>query len=394
MLKYQNHNLQFGLSPKQLDTTLSQSPDQPYYIYDLNFVRHRAKLMRREAPQAEIFYAVKANSNPSLLRILSEEGLGADVVSGGEIQRALQCGFTPSRILYSGVGKTRSELKLAISLGIRQINVESYEELQRIASVSTELQKRANIGLRVNPDVDAKTHPYIATGLTENKFGIDLDSLDKCLEFINSKKDCFHLQGMSLHIGSQILRLESFIEATEKSKTIANKFAANGFKIETFDGGGGVGIFYDHFDLKKEESLMIEYLDLMKKCASQWGATLFLEPGRWLVGHSGVLIAKIEYVKKTNRKNFIVLNTGIHHFIRPALYGAQHLIFPLKEGTGSKVKYDIVGPVCESSDVFARNIEMSEVNEGDYVAIASTGAYGFVMASQYNLFSLPNEFFL
>jgi diaminopimelate decarboxylase len=396
-LNYQKEALYFGYLPKSLDD-IAKKLVGPTYIYDLSMINARFKDMRKALPQSsQIFYAMKANSAIDVLKKLKSSGSGVDVVSGGEITRALEAGFYPQDIVYSGVGKTSAEIEYALTLDILQINVESLPEMKRIAEINERLNqtrkgKKAKIALRLNPDVDIKTHPYIATGLSENKFGLEISALPKILEIIDQYKDSLQLVGTSLHLGSQMTDLSGFSEGLRKLKAIYLDLRQRYASVSIFDAGGGLGVYYDRQDLSAEHELLLEYAIRVQKEVGDLDASLQFEPGRWLVAHAGVLLTQVQYVKETSQKIFVIVDSGMNHFIRPALYSAFHQVYSVRKATDAVCKkYDIVGPICESADFLAKNINLSEVQEGDWLAVASVGAYGYSMANTYNLHKLPAE---
>ena len=357
-----------------------ESFDGPFYLYDLKLLNYRIELMQKNLSSVEIFYAMKANAHPQILNLMASRGLGADVVSLGEIEAAMKAGFAPDKIIYSGVAKTVRELEKSIQFGIRQINVESIPELERLIQICLRLNKPMNVALRLNP--------YIATGLRDNKFGIELTMLEQALQLIRQQA-LVKLSGISLHLGSQMHQLEPFKEALLKLKPIFLKLQKE-FGSQVFDIGGGLGIFYDHTDLAKEESLLEKYSEIVQTVFSDIQVQLQTEPGRFLVAHCGYLISQVQYIKQTSYKTFLILDTGMNHLMRPALYEAYHQILPLKLSQNQKT-YDIVGPICESADFLGKERIISEVQQGDYVAILDTGAYGRSMANEYNLQPMPEE---
>lgn len=363
----------------------------PLYIYDLDRVRSRFLEMKASFPNAEIYYAMKANSHPDVLRALKGVGAGADVVSGGEIRRAIECGFQPEDIVYSGVGKTEKEIREALGCGIRQINVESLPELRRIARLARELQKSASVALRLNPDVSIETHPYIATGLSENKFGMELAEVPELIRTLNENLDVLKLVGISLHLGSQMLEFDGLREALRLLKPVYRDLALRFPTLQKFDAGGGLGIFYQQDDLGRESEMLAKYASVVNEELADLGAQLQLEPGRWIVAHAGVLLTQIQYVKVTSQRRFLIVDSGMNHLIRPALYQAHHQILPLTKRPGEIRSYDVVGPICESADFFAKARDLTEVQEGDWLAIMDVGAYGASMANTYNLQELPRE---
>ncbi len=388
-MEYINNELHLGPKKKNLKN-LTANYMRPIYVYDLDSIRARYAAMSQALKNVRIFYAIKANPNPEVLRCLKDAGSGADVVSLGEIKRALESGFSPADIVYSGVGKTRHEITEALKLDIYQINVESLPELERIGQIAKEMGKKASIALRLNPDIDIKTHPYIATGLRDNKFGMELSLVPDLIRCLKTYANSLELVGVSLHLGSQMLEFEGYKEALERLKkvfiTLQKEFAS----LKRFDFGGGLGIFYERFDLAKEEEILKQYAEITLNSLNELNCDLQSEPGRWLVAHAGVLLTQVQYIKKTSQKTFVIVDAGMNHMLRPSLYEAYHAILPLdkksEEGT-----FDIVGPICESSDFFAKDRKFAVVQEGDFVAVLDTGAYGYSMASTYNLQELPLE---
>lgn len=393
---YQNQDLHWGTTKKPLKDLL-KSYSGPVYVYDLGLIRHRARLLKEKLAPAKVFYAVKANYHVRVLEALRSVGCGADVVSGGEIHQAEKAGFNPKEIIFSSVGKTRAEIRLAIEKGIHQLNVESLEELNRIAEIARSLGgKKAQIALRVNPDVSIQTHPYIATGLKENKFGISTELLNEALEIFRVHKDVLDPVGLSMHLGSQMLEFSGFEEALRLKKNLFWDLKKSLPSLQRFDFGGGLGIFYDQDRLDLEEKMLQTYANIVRKETADLvaaGIELQTEPGRWIVGHGGVLLSQVQYIKKTPHKLFAVLDTGMHHLLRPALYQAEHKIYPL-QAKPEEITYEFVGPICESSDVIARDRKTSKLEPDDFVAIADTGAYGYSMASSYNLHPFPQELFI
>lgn len=392
-LQYLDKRLHFGLKKHDLGE-VNADYSAPVYFYEWSGIETRfKKLSDAFNGQARIHYAMKANSNEEILQRLAKLGSGVDTVSGGEIDRAIDCGFKPDKIIFSGVGKTTEELSRALQLKIHQINVESLPELERLIKLCKEKRTKMAIGLRLNPDVDAKTHPYITTGSKLNKFGIDGETAIQCLNLTKKHSDVIKLQGLTIHVGSQITDPTVFESALRWLLGFTRTCEAAGHAIESLDIGGGIGIHYDKDDHEGEEKLMKTYAASALRMIDTKKYKILLEPGRWLVAHSGVLIGKIEYVKKAPHRSFVILDTGVHHLIRPALYNALHRIFTLKEGSDSQ-KFDVVGPLCESSDVMARDVLLANPQEGDLVAIADAGAYGYEMASEYNLRDRPAQIVL
>lgn len=388
-MEYINNELCLGPMKKPL-MPLVMNYMRPIYVYDLDFIAQRFQAMAKALKNVRLFYAMKANSNPGVLSKLKSLGAGADVVSLGEIKRALECGFQPQDIVYSGVGKTKFEISEALKLGIYQINVESLPELERIGKLAREMGKKAQVALRLNPDVDIKTHPYIATGLKDNKFGMELSLTPALISCLKNYADSISLVGVSLHLGSQMLEFSGYEEALQKLKKVYLDLKKDFPELKKFDFGGGLGIFYDRVDLALEESLLQQYAKITLETLSDLNCELQSEPGRWLVAHCGALITQVQYIKETSAKTFVIVDAGMNHLIRPSLYEASHRIEPLLKGTSAMVA-DVVGPICESSDFFAKDRSLTTVKEGDFLAVMDSGAYGYSMASVYNLQELPLE---
>ncbi len=353
----------------------------PLYVYSRKTLeRHyKAYLDSFKYINHLICFAVKSNSNPAILKILSEMGSGADIVSGGELYLALKAGIKPDRIVYTGVGKTDEEIKFALKSNILMFNIESEEELKEIDIIAKKMNKKARIGLRVNPEVDAKTHPYISTGLKRYKFGIPIEN---ALElYIQAKKlKNIEIIGIHSHIGSQITTTEPFIQSLSNILKLVENLRRIGIGIKYLDIGGGLGIRY-----KDEEPPLPSELSLeLKKLLMNQNVNIILEPGRSIVGNAGVLLGKVLYIKKAH-KTFIITDTGMNDLIRPTLYQAYHQILPVKKSKLSKTIFgDLVGPICESGDYIAKERMLPSLKRGDLFAVMSAGAYGFSMSSNYN----------
>jgi len=389
--KYEKSQLHFGLQPKPL-AKLIHNYQGPTYVYDLAIVTDRYEKMKKALSGVDLYYAMKANSNLALLKSLQSLGCKIDVVSSGEINRALEAGFLPKDIVFSGVGKTIRELSQAIDLSIHQINVESFAELERIASIAKQKGTQVSIALRLNPNISIDTHPYIATGLHENKFGIELSLLPELKKFLKHNQENIALKGISLHLGSQMLEFSGLREALRLLKEVYQSLKVEFKDLSRFDFGGGLGIGYEQTDLQAEEALLSEYANVVQQELSELGAELQSEPGRWLVAHAGLLLTEIQYIKPTPYKNFVVVDSGMNHLLRPALYEAHHQILSVSENSDKPIiSYDIVGPICESADFFGKARSLRQTQAGDYLVIADAGAYGFSMANTYNLQSLPHE---
>lgn len=392
-LAYQNKELVFVNSQgaKSIKKLLN-SYQNPIYIYDMTLISDRAMQMKQALKNVKLFFAVKANPHLEILKLFKKQAVGADVVSLGEINRALEAGFTPQEIVYSGVGKTKSELEKAIAMDIYQINVESLPELERIIQIAKKLKKKVSVAFRLNPNISIETHPYIATGLRDNKFGIELDSFQEVVGLCQANRDCLNVKGISLHLGSQMLDFEPLRDSLKKLKSYFFQLSKIFSECHCFDVGGGLGIFYQKQDLFAEQKLLQVYsqviLSEMQEIQKEIPQLeVQSEPGRWLVAHAGVLVSQIQYVKKTPYKSFIVLDTGMNHLMRPSLYEAYHEIFPLNEGDTTKgaLPFDVVGPICESSDFLAKNRSYFPIQQDEFMVIADCGAYGASMSNDYNL---------
>jgi len=360
---------------------LSNKYQTPYYVYDFDYITQQYQELKNafKARKSLISYAVKANSNLSVVKHLGDQGSGADCVSIGEVKRALKVGIPKYQIIFSGVGKTDDEIKQAIEFDILMINVESEAELARVEIVAKELNKQARISIRVNPNVDPKTHPYISTGLHENKFGVDIDTAKRM--YIKSKNsENLDPVGIHCHIGSQLTQLAPIKEAVNiVANLVRNIKAALDIDIKFFDVGGGLGIVYD------DEVLIdtYEYAQTILDALHGLDCTVVCEPGRFIVGNSGVFVTKVLYEKVNGEKRFVVVDGAMNDLLRPSLYNAYHKIEVL-EKSENKCDCNVVGPVCESGDFFAKNIELPLTQHNDLIAIYSSGAYGFTMASNYN----------
>jgi diaminopimelate decarboxylase len=394
-LIYKDGSLHFGENPCAI-LPIAKARPTPFYLYDLDGMRARAKKLKGCFPGLELHYATKANGSNRILSTFRSEGTGVDVVSGGEIRRAFAAGFRASDVIFSGVGKTREELTLAMGLGIKQINVESPQELLRIVALAKASGQRPKIAFRVNPDVDAKTHPYITTGFRENKFGMGESFFPELKEILRNAGNAVELVGLTLHIGSQLQDLRPLEDAIGITLQAYRAFKADGFKMQTLDVGGGLGINYkeEHTSPSRDYGLLDGYAQVLQRALKGFDGRVLCEPGRILVGSSGTLVAEVQYVKETPFRNFLIVNTGMHHLLRPALYQAHHRVLPVAHNEGRQIKrYDVVGPICESSDVIGKDREFPEVFQDEFIAIADAGAYGYSMASNYNEHAMPEEYF-
>jgi diaminopimelate decarboxylase len=357
----------------------------PAYVYSRRTLERHFKVFQEPFSRLShlICYSVKACSNLAVLKVFSRLGAGMDIVSGGELYRCLRAGVPASRIVYSGVGKKASEIDEALLAGILMFNVESEGELELLNARAKSLGTQAPVALRVNPDVDPKTHPYISTGLKKNKFGI---SASRAIDLYQQTRQMSNVQpiGIDCHIGSQLTDLSPFLEAIEKLIALIKELRSLGIEIRYLDVGGGLGIPYD----QEEPPVPEAYGNAIVDRASDLGGTLILEPGRLLVGNAGILLTSVLYVKKTEQKNFVIVDAAMNDLIRPTLYDAHHHIQPVfqrgdADGSGL-ITADIVGPICESGDYLAKSRTLGYVDAGDILAVMSAGAYGFTMSSNYN----------
>ncbi len=355
----------------------------PFYVYSEATLRSHIRIFAKAFEGADplVAFSVKANSNLAVLKILASEGAGADVVSGGELQRALRAGIAPEKIVFSGVGKTGAEMIAALEAGIYQFNVESAPELDALDAAALSLGKRAPVALRVNPDIAAGGHDKISTGRKEDKFGISWGQTRDLYTHARSLAGV-KVVGVDMHIGSQISELAPFEAAINKTAGLISDLRADGCSIERLDVGGGLGIPYGDAAAPPHPD---DYAGLIRKLTKPLGLRLIFEPGRMIAGNAGILITRAVYVKEGEARTFLIVDAAMNDLIRPALYDAYHEIIPvvLREDA-PEIVYDVVGPVCESSDFFAKQRKLPEMRSGDYAAIMSAGAYGAAQASQYN----------
>lgn len=364
----------------------------PFYCYSTATLERHYKVFADAfaGQKALVCYALKANSNQAVIATLARLGAGADVVSGGELKRALAAGVPPARIVFSGVGKTADEMALALDAGIHQFNVESEPELELLSVVANAKGSVAPITIRVNPDVDAKTHAKISTGKAENKFGIAWERV-RSVYARAAALPGVKVVGVDVHIGSQLTALEPFEAAFKKVAELVTALRGDGHKIDRLDLGGGLGIPYEENRLVPPEPT--NYADIVKRTTGHLGCAIILEPGRLLVGNAGVLVAKVLYVKKATAKTFVIVDAAMNDLLRPTLYEAYHGVLPVVAADPDAVttQVDVVGPVCETGDFLALDRPMPPVKSGDLVALLSAGAYGAVMASTYNTRALIPE---
>ena len=364
----------------------------PFYYYDTALLRQTIKTITDEVAKHEgyhIHYAVKACANPKVLRIIADSGLGADCVSGGEIQACIDAGFPANTIVYAGVGKADWEIELGLNVGIQYFNVESVAELEVIEEIAARMNKTANVSFRINPDVGAHTHANITTGLSENKFGIAMQDMERV---ILMAKEMPHIEfvGLHFHIGSQILEMDDFQALSLRINELQDRLEKNGIgPVKNSNVGGGLGIDYQDPDAHPVPGFGKFFDTYAQNLKLRPGQQLHFELGRSIVGQCGSLIAKCLYVKQATHRQFVILDAGMTDLIRPALYDAHHHIENLTSQEANTQSYDVVGPICESSDVFQRDCTLPVTHRGDLIALRSAGAYGEIMASQYNCRPLP-----
>ncbi len=384
-IEYRNNELYFdNININEL----AKKVKTPIYIYSQdriveNFKEYENNFKKYGIENHLLCYAVKANENMTILKLLIGMGAGADAVSANEIRKAVLAGVTYDKVVYSGVGKSDEELLYAVENEIGQINIESKEEFYNIRSIAKSLNKVANISVRLNPDIDPETHEKITTGKEENKFGVDIKVVKEIIEEAKNDEN-LNFKGLSVHIGSQILNINNF----EKTFKVLSKIYEKNPQFTTIDFGGGVGIQYRENEKAVSRE---EFVKLIKKYFSNFKGKIMMEPGRSIVGDAGIFLTKIMYMKKTEVRNFIIIDGGMNNLIRPALYDAYH--HPLETEIQSQEfeEYDIVGPICESSDVFVKNIKLNKTNKNNYIVFLSSGAYGRSMAGSYTLHDIAGE---
>lgn len=391
LFKFQNNQLLFD-SVNLNDLQLIQNYQKPIILYRKNLIQQRIDWIKSWKKLHRLHFAMKANYHTEILKLILANNCGLDVVSLGEIEKGYEVGFKPSDLIFSGAGKTRAEISRAIDDDIYQINVESISELVRIEKIASLKNKKVNIGLRINPEVDAKTHPNIATALRDSKFGISMADVDVCLKILNSSQ-CLAFKSVSYHLGSQIMESAPFADALTKMKPLYTKLKAEFKTLERLDLGGGLGIDYRNHDMSVDAKQWENLKAVYDSELSDLGAEYLLEMGRFIVARSAILITEVQYIKKTENKEILILDVGMNNLMRPSLYQAHHHVFPLKKSNAEK-KYMIVGPICESTDFFHKDFIMPELFEGDLIAISDVGAYGRSMASDYNLQPLALEHFI
>jgi diaminopimelate decarboxylase len=360
---------------------IAEKVGTPFYLYSYRTLKNHFHVFDQAFAGIPhlICFAAKSNSNIAILRIFIAEGGGVDIVSGGELYRAIQAGVDPRKVVYSGVGKRLDEIEYALNAGILMFNVESFQELAEINTCAQRLRKKAGIALRVNPDVDPQTHPYISTGLKENKFGVNIK---KSIEAYREAKKMpwLDIKGVSCHIGSQVTKISPFVDALDRLKKLIRLLRKEGIDIRYLDLGGGLGITYR----EEEPPHPVEYAKAVIGATKGMDCTLIFEPGRVIVGNAGILVTKVLYTKTNEEKNFVIVDAGMNDLIRPSLYNSYHQIQPVMKQKRKTVQADIVGPICESGDYLAKGRDLPEFERGELVAVMSAGAYGFTMSSNYN----------
>ena len=362
---------------------IAKSVGTPFYIYSqseiCNCFNAFEKAAKKRLKDFLICFAIKSNANPAILKLLASMGAGADVVSKEELLLALKSGIAANKIVFSGVGKTEEELALAVEHDIRQVNIESEEEAATLNEIAVSKGKKIKAAIRINPDVDAHTHQKITTGKKENKFGINWEKALSLYQ-IFSKSNGLDLSGIDLHIGSQLLELTPFEQAFKRTSELIRLLKEHSIKIQTIDVGGGLGVVYNEKDAPVDPDT---YMQIVHDAFADFDGSIIFEPGRFLLASGGALIARNVRIKKADEKNFLVLDAGMNDLIRPAMYDAYHEILSVKAGVCDQT-YDIVGPICESSDIFGKDRRLPLMDEGDLVIVKTAGAYGFSMASNYN----------
>ncbi len=369
-------------------TSIVEEYGTPLYIYSARTLRRHLKAYvdaLKGIPHI-VCYAVKANSNAAILRLLSSMGAGADVVSGGELFRALKAGVPSGKIVFAGVGKTDEEIEYALKKKILMFNVESIEEMENINRIAERIKRKASIALRINPDIDPETHPYISTGLKKNKFGIPIENaLELYREACKMKN--LKVVGVHKHIGSQITKVTPFVDALKRVMVLLDNLRQEGIDIRYLDMGGGLGIQYNDEKPPHPRELAKKIKPILKGM----DITLIIEPGRSIVGNAGIFVTKVLYTKEGVDRRFIIVDGGMNDLLRPSLYNAYHHILPVKKKRVKKIFADVVGPICESGDFLAKGRDMPSVSRGDILAVMSAGAYGFSMSSNYNSRPRPAE---
>jgi diaminopimelate decarboxylase len=386
LLEYNSDQLFFdGMDIDEISSNL----ETPYYLYSENLIKENINSYMKHATKQTLFcYSVKANSNLSILKLIASMGMGFDVVSKGELYRVMKVGADPKKIVYSGVGKRKDEIKFALECGILCFNVESEGELHAINEQASLMECVANVSIRVNPDVAVETHPYISTGMKENKFGIPYkDSLEIYLKA--SKLKSLNITGIDFHIGSQITTIEPYLDSLKSIKSLIAELEKKGVSIAHIDVGGGLGIKYQDENIINKDVFISTIVSELKDL----NIMILFEPGRSIVGDCGILVSRVQYIKESDEKNFLILDASMSELIRPPLYNAHHNITAVRRTDVEKKNYDVVGPVCESADFLGKN-RLMNINVSDLVVIEDVGAYGFVLSSNYNTRPKPAEYII
>lgn len=381
---YRNNNL-FAEEIKVSDIT--GKIQTPFYLYSKKTILRHFNQIKNAFKSIDhlICFSVKSNNNKHVLKTLRKAGSGFDLVSGWELKMALKAGADPKKIVFAGVGKTEEEIRWALKANILMFNCESTNEILLINKIAAELNRSVDIAIRINPDIIPKTHKYITTGKKETKFGISIYEIDKMIKVLKKCK-VINLKGIHFHIGSQITEVTPYIKTIKKILSLIDQLHTHQFPIEYLNIGGGLGIIYKNEKPQTPEQFAKKVIPLIKNK----NLKLILEPGRYIVGNAGILVTKVIYIKKSLNRTFVIVDAGMNTLIRPSLYQAYHEIVPIKKSK-KKFKVDIVGPICETGDFFAKDRSIQVVNENDYLAIMSAGAYSYVMASTYNGRPLPKE---
>lgn len=393
MQYFENEHIRYKNNQLYVEDTnvkdLVKEFETPLYIYTKNHFINQYKEFENPFKDInhKIFYAMKANFNLSVISTFVKLGSGVDANSEGELYRALKTGVDPSKVILTSVGKTKNEIELGLEKNVLMIKAESEEEIELINKIAGEMNKTARVAIRVNPDVDAKTHPYISTGLSSNKFGIDSKTT---LSIYKRRKDFPHIQftGIDMHIGSQITSIDPFVEAVQKLSELYFKIEKDGLKLEHFDVGGGIGVIYNSEKTFSINDFAERTIPLFKKLNCQ----IIFEPGRFLTANGGILVTEVLYNKRNGEKNFIVVDAAMNDMLRPSIYQAYHHVQPVQKlDVRNEIVADVVGPICESGDYFARDREITASDSGELLAVMSAGAYGMVMSSNYNARRRPAE---
>ena len=365
---------------------IAKAQPTPFYVYSQSKITKNFGQLKNSL-DSEIFYAVKANSNQAIIKLIASLGAGADIVSVGELERAIIAGVEPQQIIFEGIGKTKQDITFAIEKNIRMINIESIDELERVNEVAIHQNKKINIGIRLNPNIDGQTLDKISTGKKTDKFGIDTNKLDEIFQVLEISKNV-NLISISCHVGSQIFNINVFAKIFQKMKTNAKIFLDKGYNIKHVDLGGGLGVNYQ----QDQEILNLQLIKKeMDKCYIDIPYKLSFEPGRYLVANAGILVTSVITIKNNGGINYLITDAGMNTLIRPALYQAHHKIESVSGNTEEQIDYTVAGPICESSDIFGKNISLPQQQIGNLIIIKDTGAYGKVMASNYNSRGLPLE---